>query len=302
MSGGSAENYPEQPLEWTIAFGPGGGNDIMSRTLVDILKKEKLYPKDIAVENKEGGSGAVGWGYVFSKKGNPYHVSTTSGSFITTPLQADTGWTYKDFTLVGQLATDDSLFVVPKSSGITKWRQWEDQAKRKGKVTVGGIGTVNVDFILHAQLAKQAGYKIDYVPFNDEGQLLTAMTSGSLDAVVSNPSEVLGQVSGGRMNAVLFTGKEALPQLPDVPTANSLGFKNLVATPRGLLLPPDVPDNVRDWWIETMKKVGKTERWRAYLKDNNLIRDEAWGDDFEKELDATSKRFERILRAHGAIK
>ena len=30
------ERYPSKRLNWTIAFGPGGGNDIMSRTLISI--------------------------------------------------------------------------------------------------------------------------------------------------------------------------------------------------------------------------------------------------------------------------
>ena len=64
----------------------------MSRTLIHIIEKHKLYPSDIVAENREGGSGAVGWGYLFSQKGNPYHISSTSGSFITTPLQANTPW------------------------------------------------------------------------------------------------------------------------------------------------------------------------------------------------------------------
>ena len=32
-------DYPTKRLNYTIAFGPGGGNDLMSRTVVDILKK-----------------------------------------------------------------------------------------------------------------------------------------------------------------------------------------------------------------------------------------------------------------------
>ena len=54
---GSAEDYPSQQLDWTIAFGPGGGNDLMARKLVQIIQDQKLYPADIAVENREGGSG-----------------------------------------------------------------------------------------------------------------------------------------------------------------------------------------------------------------------------------------------------
>ena len=34
---GSAEDYPSETLDWTVAFGPGGGNDLMARKLVQIL-------------------------------------------------------------------------------------------------------------------------------------------------------------------------------------------------------------------------------------------------------------------------
>ena len=85
-SSGSAEDYPSKELDWTVAFGPGGGNDLMARKLVQIIQDQKLYPADIAVENREGGSGATGWGYLMSKAGDPYNVSTTSGSFLTTPF------------------------------------------------------------------------------------------------------------------------------------------------------------------------------------------------------------------------
>src|SRR5690625_2173412 len=125
------DDYPSKEMDWTVAFGPGGGNDIMSRTIVDILNEENLYPEDIAVENREGGSGAKGWGHLLSNSGDPYVISTTSGSFITTPLQADTGWTHADFTHIGLFATDDMLFVTPGSGDLTSWEDWVDHAKEK---------------------------------------------------------------------------------------------------------------------------------------------------------------------------
>ncbi|WP_020573203.1 Bug family tripartite tricarboxylate transporter substrate binding protein [Actinopolymorpha alba] len=300
-SGQDASEYPSENLDWTVAFGPGGGNDIMARTIVDILEKEKLYPKNIAVQNREGGSGATGWGYLFKKKGDPYVISTTSGSFITTPLESDTGWTYKDFTTVGLFAADAALFVVTKKSGIASWQEWVAHAKKKGTVAVGGIGTVNVDFILHDLLSTKAGYKTDYVPFDEEGQLLTALTSGALEALVSNPGEVMGQVESGDMVPLLFTGRESLSKLPDVPTGESLGYTDLPTMPRGLILPPGVSREVRDWWIKTMRKVVQTKRWQDYLVANDLVEDLRWGDDFTTFLDETSEEFERILKERGAI-
>ncbi|MPZ62092.1 MAG: tripartite tricarboxylate transporter substrate binding protein [Propionibacteriales bacterium] len=302
-SGGGAaeENYPEEPLEWTVAFGPGGGNDIMSRQIVDILEKEDLYPDDITVENVDGGSGALGWGRVFADTGNPYAISSTSGSFLTTPLQADTPWQPGDFTHIGLLATDASLFLTSKKSGLTTWEQWVDYAKNKGKVAVGGIGVVNVDLILHAELAKQAGYEMEYVPFNEEGQLITGLSSGSLDAITSNPAEVLGQIESGDMNALLFTGDEPMPGLEEVPTAKSKGYTRMVTTPRGIILAPDAPEEARQWWIDTIKEVVQSPDWQNYLDENNLTADERWGDDFTQYVEKTSSDLETRLTELGAL-
>jgi putative tricarboxylic transport membrane protein len=297
----SAENYPQEPLEWTVAFGPGGGNDIMSRTIVDILEKENLYPEDITVENLEGGSGAKGWGRVHSEAGNPYAISSTSGSFLTTPLESDTGWAPGDFTHIGLLATDASLFLTHKNSGQDTWEKWVQFAKSQGKVAVGGIGIVNIDLILHAELAEQAGYEMEYVPFDDEGELITALTSGSLAAITSNPAEVLGQVDSGDMNALLFTGDEPMPGYEQVPTAKAKGYTDMVTTPRGMILPPDVPEETRQWWIDTMKEVVETPAWQTYLDDNNLTSDERWGDDFTKYIEQTSSELESKLQELGAL-
>jgi putative tricarboxylic transport membrane protein len=299
---GSAETYPSEDLDWTVAFGPGGGNDLMARQLVKIIQEGDLYPGgDIAVENREGGSGATGWGYLLSKRGSPYDVSTTSGSFLTTPLQADPGWTYKDFTHVGLLATDDALLLVNGESEINNYEDWVSFAKEKGTVVVGGIGTVNVDFILSALIAEHAGYEIEYVPYNEEGQVQTSLLSGALDAMISNPGSILGQVESGDMRPVLFTGNERLDALPDVPTGVEKGMTDLPSMPRGLILPPDAPDYAKDWWIKTMQEVVKSEEWQSYLADNYLTEDLKWGDDFSKYLETTTNEFEETLKEQGAL-
>jgi putative tricarboxylic transport membrane protein len=296
----SADAYPSEPLDWTIAFGPGGGNDIMARTMVDILQKEELYPENIEVQNREGGSGATGWGYLFSQSGEGYGVSTTSGSFITTPLQADTGWEPSDFTPVGLFATDDALLIVKGDSPVEDWDGWVDMAKGE-RLVVGGIGTVNVDFIVSAMLAEQAGYEVEYVPFNEEGQLQTSLLSGAVDAMISNPGSILGQIESGDMRALISTADERLDALPDTPTDQELGFEGIPSMPRGLILPPDAPSEAQDWWIATMKKVVETDEWQAYLEDNYLTEDVRWGEDFGSFLTETQNQFETILKEQGAL-
>ena len=298
--GGSGDAYPAETLDWTIAFGPGGGNDIMARTMVDILQRQELYPENIEVQNREGGSGATGWGYLFSQSGEGYGVSTTSGSFITTPLQADTGWQPTDFTPVGLFATDDALLLVKGDNPAQDWDGWVAAAKAE-RLVVGGIGTVNVDFIVSSMLAEQAGYEVEYVPFNEEGQLQTSLLSGAVDAMISNPGSILGQVESGDVRPLISTADERLEALPDVPTDQELGFEGIPSMPRGMILPPDAPAEAQQWWIDTMEQVVETPEWTAYIEDNYLTEDVRWGEDFSTYLTETQDQFRTILEEQGAL-
>lgn len=295
------DRYPSKRLDWTISFGPGGGNDIMSRTLISILEKYKLYPGQIVAENRPGGSGAKGWGYVFSQKGNPYHISSTSGSFITTPLQANTPWQPSSFTPIALLAADDMLMLVNKDSRIRTLQEFIAAAKAKPP-SIGGIGAVNIDFIVPKLVSEKAGFTFSYVSFNKQGELITALLSGALDAAMSNPGEVLGLMQSGDMRALAYSGKSTPRSLGNVPTFAELGYDIGISLPRGLVLPPGVPKEAQQWWIETMKKVVVTPEWKAYIEKQLLTENVLYGEDFRSFLVKTQGTFADILRKSGAIK
>ena len=297
----AAQDYPKERMNFTIAFGPGGGNDIMSRTIIDILEKYKLYPADIVAENKPGGSGAVGWGFVFNQKGSGYHASTTSGSFITTPLQANTPWKPTSFTPIALLATDDLVLLVNGKSDVKDFKDFVARAKQKSP-TIGGIGAVNVDFIVPTLLAEKAGFQFEYVSFNKQGELTTALLSNALDAMVSNPGEVVGLVESGDLKALAYSGKKTPESLKGIPTFGEAGYEVGVSMPRGLVLAPDAPKAAQDWWIETMKKVVETPEWKAYVKKGNLTENTLYGQEFNDFLQKTQATFAGILRAKGKIK
>jgi putative tricarboxylic transport membrane protein len=295
------ERYPSKRLDVTIAFGPGGGNDIMSRTIISILEKYKLYPQTIVADNKPGGSGAKGWGFVFSQKGNPYHVSTTSGSFITTPLQANTPWQPGSFTPVALLASDDMVLLVNKDSKVTNLKEFIAAAKARPPA-IGGIGAVNVDYIVPKIFSEKAGFTFKYVSFNKQGELTTALLSGALDAAMSNPGEVLGLIQSGDLRPLAFSGKATPAALGNVPTFASQGYEIGVSLPRGLVMPPGVPAEAQQWWIETMKKVVATPEWKAFVDKQLLTENVLYGEDFRAFLQKTQSTFADILKKSGAIK
>jgi putative tricarboxylic transport membrane protein len=297
-----AQEYPDpaQTLDWTIAFGPGGGNDIMARTIVDILNTYDLYPGDISIENRAGGSGAVGWGYLFGQSGSGYGISTTSGSFVTTPLQADTPWQPADFTPVALLATDDLVLVVNGSSDIQNIDQFIEFAQ-SNPITIAGTGTVNVDFIVPTLFAQAAGFEFEYVSFNSMADQTTALLSQSVDAMVGNPGEILGLIDSGDLRALVYSGASTPAALEGVPTMGDVGHDIGVSMPRGLILPPDAPAEAQAFWIETMQRVVETPEWAAYIENNTLTPTVLYGDEFRTFLTRTANGFEEVLRSVGAI-
>ncbi|WP_425090818.1 Bug family tripartite tricarboxylate transporter substrate binding protein [Tropicimonas sp. S265A] len=295
-----ADDYPAEDLDWTIAFGPGGGNDIMARTIIDILNKYDLYPEDISAENRAGGSGAVGWGYLYSKSGSAYDISTTSGSFVTTPLQADTPWQPEDFTPVALLATDDLALVVNGGSDVQTIQDLIAKAKA-GPITIAGTGTVNVDFIVPTLFAEKAGFEFEYVSFNSMADQTTALLSNSVDAMVGNPGEIIGLVDSGDLRALVYSGVATPSALEGVPTMGDLGYDIGVSMPRGLILAPDAPAEAQQWWIETMQQVVETPEWDAYIEKNQLTENVIYGEDFRTFLANTKNGFGEVLRSVGAI-
>ncbi|WP_171132810.1 MULTISPECIES: tripartite tricarboxylate transporter substrate binding protein [unclassified Ruegeria] len=295
-----AEDYPSERLTYTIAFGPGGGNDRMSRTVVDILRKYELFDNNIVVENREGGSGAVGFSYVAGKAGDPYRLTSTSGNFIGTPLVADTDWTFADFTPIGLLASDAMLLVVRSDSDFGDVGAFVDAAKA-GRVTIAGSGSAGPERVTAALFANAAGIEFEYVPIGSGGELVTALTSGSVDAVVANPSEVSGQLEAGTLKALAFSDTARSTNNPDVPTFMELGYDFSFSLPRGVVMPNDLDPAVQDWWIETLKKVIDTPEWEEYLVKNGMSGNPIWGDEFAAYLEDTSTKYRATLVEIGAI-
>ena len=150
-------------------------------------------------------------------------------------------------------------------------------------------------------LAEKAGFEFDYVSFNAAGELNTALLSDALDAIVSNPGEVLGLIESGDMKALAYSGQKTPASLGDIPTFAEAGYPVNVSMPRGLILAPDAPAEAQEWWIETMKKVVETPEWQQYIESNNLTENIRYGEDFRTFLAETSGTFEEILREQGAI-
>ena len=68
---------PTRPVEFIIPAGPGGGADLMARTIQGIVTKHSLMKTPMVVINKAGGAGGEGFLDVKGSRNNPHKIVIT---------------------------------------------------------------------------------------------------------------------------------------------------------------------------------------------------------------------------------
>lgn len=296
--------YPSRPIEFVVPFGAGGGSDLLARAIAKTMADERILPVPIVVVNRPGGSGAVGWSYVLSKRGDPYFLSTVSGSFWTTPLVGQAPFTYKDFTALAGVARDTFLFAVRTESTYRTLREVIAVSKQTPEIiSVGGSAVVSDDRVATGLFEKAAGIKFNYIPFGGSGPALTAMLGGHISSLWLNPGEGLEQIKAGKVRALAVSAPERLKILPDVPTFKELGYDFVWEMFRGVVMAPGIPADATRYMAEAHAKMCRSARWQKDYVEANVLLSACQGPaEFARTLETVNERYRRTLQEVGVIR
>ena len=298
-SAGSSDSgswTPSGDLTLVVPFAAGGGSDLSGRAAAAGL--EKVVPGlTMTVENRDGGSGAVGYSYFLSKKGNPNYLLATETALLALPLTQDVNFTYKDFTPIMKLGEDYTLLVVKKDSPYATCSDVVDAAK-SGRVVAGISGITGLDNVVLTLTEGKTGAHFDRVPFESGGELMAALLGGQVDIASLNPGEVIGQLNSGDIKALcaFSQARYDYPELADIPTAKEQGIDVAFAQYRGLIAPGGISDAEKQGWVDAAKKYAASPAYDKYIKDNYLQPTQAFGDDFGDYLANNSKVLAQVLK------
>lgn len=295
---GAAAEYPTRDITMIVPFAAGGGSDVVARNIANVINGLGLLPVTVIVENRPGGSGAIGYSYLAQQEGNPYYVGTVSAGFYTTPLTGGSPVTYRDFTPLAAIATDPFVLAVAAESDIHTLEDLQAQ----GSLVTGTSGAVSDPTMLAHILEDILDISIQVVPYDSGGEVLSAQLGGHTDFIFLNPSEILPQVEAGELRAVVVTTEERMSRLPEVPTMLELGHDVTVQQLRGLLAPQGVSDEVIAFWEDILEQVADSDMWREqyldrFLTEPAFLPSEPFGESWI----ATSDQYEALMRDLGII-
>ena len=282
---------PTKPIEFVISTAPGGGSDIYARAMAGIIEKNKLSPQPVQPVNKEGGSGAVAFTYVFEKKADMHYVMITLNSFFTTIIVQKLPYKATDFTPIANMALDPFFLWVNDDSPSKNAGDFLTAAKA-GSISVAGTGSKQEDEALFRRIEDSMKTKpFTYIPQTSGATVAAALAGhqGGVNATVNNPSEGLPFYQG--------TNKKLRPLCAFTPESPKTGVYTGLATcksqgipiddyyiMRAIVAAPGLTVSQQAFWVDVFKKVYDSPEWKKFMDDNALNPDFRSGIDFRQFL------------------
>jgi putative tricarboxylic transport membrane protein len=294
---------PDKPVEFVVQAAAGGGSDIFARTMAKALANEKIVTVPINVVNKPGGSGAVAYSYLRTKRGDPHVIATATGGYLTTPIQGQSPVSYKDFNNLAILCVEDYVAVVRVESPYKTLKEVIEAARKKPNgIRFGGSSVGSSDSIIEHRVEKATGIQLNYIVFQSGGEVNAALLGGSVDVASPNPSEAAQLIQAKRLRPIAMFSPERLKNWPNVPTAREQGVDVTLEQFRGVVAPGGLTKDQSLFWQNAMVKLFQSTDFKNYLENNGLRPLLKVGDDAEKYIAEQSEFYTKILTDLGVAK
>jgi putative tricarboxylic transport membrane protein len=295
----SQGKYPSRTIEVVVPYAPGGGTDNLMRMITGIIDENKWSPAPINVNNRAGGSGAIGYNYLINKKGDPHVVAGATPMIVSGKIEGRLPGNHRDaMTILMIVAIDELMLSVRDESPYKTVDDFVKAARAKpGGLTVGGTATLTEDHIFTYLFEKAAKIQVKYVPFNSGGEVTTALMGGHIDAAVENPNEIVAQIEAKKARNLAVAARKRLQDAPDVPTFAEKGYEFYWEQMRGVVGPANMAPEAVKWWVDTLKKVTETKKWQEQYIKRNLLTPTQWsGEEANKYLDSLHGKYEDAIK------
>ena len=266
---GEAADYPSKPIRFVVPSSPGGGADVLARSLAP--KLADALGKVIVVENRSGAGGIIGYEIVAKAPADGYTLLIVAGGYTLNPsLYAKLPYdTLRDFERVSLIACAPNLLVVHSSVPVNSVQELIAFAKAKPRYlnyASSGVGTTSY---LSAEIFKaMTGVDMVHVPYKGAGDSTAAAIAGQVHLIFSTPNALVPQARAGRVRALGVTSARRLPIIPDVPTIAEAGVAGYeVNNCYGILIPAKTPVSIVNKLNREIVRVLRVSDMRSHLEN-----------------------------------
>ncbi|HOV38220.1 MAG TPA: tripartite tricarboxylate transporter substrate binding protein [Spirochaetales bacterium] len=301
FSAGKKEGqFPSKPIKLIVPWSAGGGTDTVARALA--RTGEKYLGVSVIVENKPGGSGAVGLGEVLQAEADGYTLAILPVELGFLDKTGVYPFSFKNFTMIMNLNTDPAALTV-KTGRFKSVQEFITYGKANpGKLKVGHSGTGLLWHLAAATFAKETGLELVYVPFDGAAPAIAALLGNQIDAVTVSGAEVSAHVRSGDLTMLACMGDKRLKIFPDIPTMRELGINVNINTFRGLGGPAGIPEERVKILHDGFKKMMEDPEFITTLDKMGLGIDYRNTEDYKKLALETADTLAPVIESLGLVR
>lgn len=293
---------PGQPLRWVVPFPAGGTSDVRARQVAERLRADAGW--NVIVENKPGASGQIGGELVARAPADGCTLLLgTIGTLAINPhlFPQQPYDVLRDFQPVTQFSRSVTLLVAHRGSGLNALADLVVAARSGPPPAFASTGNATIGHMVATVWQQKAQITLTHVPYKGTAPAVQDFIGGHVPLLFETPAAVWEHLKTGTAVPLAITGRERMPQMPQVPTFAELGYPDVVFdTWQGVVVRRGLPEaRLATLNREIVRALRHPEVMRSHEEQvNAVVANSAQA--FEQFIAAETARWQQVVAATGA--
>jgi tripartite-type tricarboxylate transporter receptor subunit TctC len=296
-----AQLFPNKPVRFVVASGPGGSTDGVSRIIGD--KLSELWSQQLVHDNRPGAGGILAAEIVARAPADGYTVLVSTSAAIAVSPSLYKKMPYdpdKAFAPISQAGTQDYMLIANPAS-VSSVKELIAAAKAKpGQISFSHTGTGTGTHLAAELFKSAAGVELLSIPYKNITAAMIAVIAGEVPISFVSIYSALPQVKSGRAKALAVTGTQRSPALPELPTMMEAGVAGYSSGNwYGFLAPAGTPRAIIDKFNADIQKALAQKDVRERMTRQGMEPLGSTPDDFTKFIKAETIKYAKVVKAAG---
>ena len=264
----SQPNYPTKPVQMVVPFGPGGGTDVLVRT---IMKYIDLGGQPMVAVNIEGASGFVGTMDAANRPGDGYTILCAAPHDVLS--YTFTGQTpkalYQELIPICVVASDYDMISTNKQSGFKNVQELVAYAKsHPGQLRWGTTGTKTANAVNSNWIVDNLGLSglVTFVPYDGGGTAKPALLGNHVQVLTGASGDIRPLVDSGDAVPLMIINDQRIRLMPNVPTTLESGCEATIFVARTIWAPKGTSPAQIKFLEAAFKKVSEIPEYKSAIE------------------------------------
>ena len=286
-------SYPVKSVRLIVPAAPGGGLDIMARTLGPALYA--LWGHAVVVDNRPGAGVMLGTEVAVKAAPDGYTLLVVNANLASNSVMQQKTAVVDGLSAVTMLATLPNALSVPASSPAKTTSEFIALAK-SSKLTFGSTGAGTLGHVFAEMFKLATSTDMVHVPYKGGGPVMLALTGAQVSAGVVSVASTVPHMKAGRVRMIAVTGSKRAGVAPDIPTFAETVPGLVLDGWIGLLAPKGTPRAVTTTIGASLHKVINEAGMRQRLTDQGYDVQGSTPEELDKVIRSDLARYAKVIR------